>query len=224
MSRDVRAKRLKGRLVLLFAASFAAFVLLALWFVGVFGGNVHEVDPGRYYRSAQLSGDTLARVVRSDHVAGIVNLRGPQPGEPAYESEIQICRQFGIRHADVSMSAYRLPRPEEIAKLLDDLDRMPRPLLVHCRGGADRTGLATALYVHLFDHVPLDQAVQSQLTWRYGHIAFSAAHAMDRFFELYRETSHGQDVRTWIAKTYPPLYERLVRSRAAYVEPPEGKE
>ena len=54
--------------------------------------------------------------------------------------------------------------------------------------------------------MPLDEAESSQLTWRYGHIPFGQAHAMDDFFELYRKTSERLSMREWILKRYLRIY------------------
>ncbi|WP_219928901.1 tyrosine-protein phosphatase [Palleronia abyssalis] len=45
----------------------------------------------------------------------------------------------------------------------------PKPLLIHCRGGADRTGLTCALYVAGIDGRGED-AAEAQLSISYGHI------------------------------------------------------
>jgi protein tyrosine phosphatase (PTP) superfamily phosphohydrolase (DUF442 family) len=191
-----------------YLAALLLCLTLVLWFVGAIGGNVREVDPGRLYRSAQLSGATLERTIRSYKIASIVNLRGKDPGDPSYDSEMSLSKEFSLRHCDISLSAYHLPPPAELAKLLNAFDSMPRPILVHCRGGSDRTGLASTIYENLYEKIPLDQAESSQLTWRYGHLAFTKARAMNQFFDLYRNNSEGLDLRTWIAKVYPALYKK----------------
>lgn len=185
----------------------ATLVLTLLWWVGVLGGNVREVVPGRFYRSAQLSGSTLKNVLVGQGIRSVINLRGPRT-EGFYRSETQVCRELGVAHYDVSLGATHLPKPEEMRRLLDDLDRASRPIMVHCEGGADRAGLAATLYENVYEGVPLDRAESEQLTWRYGHLAFTKSRAMDRFFDLYRQTSAGKGLRSWIESTYPSIYER----------------
>ena len=184
-----------------------AILLALLWWVGVIGGNVREVEAGRFYRSAQLSGSNLKNVLRRYHIRSVVNLRGSNK-KAFYDSEIEVCRDLGIEHFDISMSAYRLPRPQELQDLLTTLDAAPRPTLIHCQQGADRSGLASTIYQSVYEGIPLDKAEQDQLTWRYGHIAFVGTWRLDRFFDLYRQTRDGLGLRTWIEQTYPGVYAR----------------
>ncbi|RYG33140.1 hypothetical protein EON81_18945 [bacterium] len=202
------APRPRGRRWQFVLAIVLTLVLSLLWWVGVFGGNVREVDPGRLYRSAQLTGDTLEGTMRYYRIRSVVNLRGAQPKAEFYRSEMSVSNRLGAEHRDISLSAYTMPPPGELVKVIAAFDQLPRPILVHCRGGSDRTGLVATLYEVICEGRSVDRAERDQLTWRYGHLAFSRSRAMDRFFDLYRETSHGQGLRDWIQTSYPALYAR----------------
>jgi hypothetical protein len=204
VSRSRTNIRLKRTIVAVL--SVLALLLGALRYVGVFGGNVREVVRGELYRSAQLTGPDLDRVLHDHHIRSVVNLRGALTSDRAYRAAVAMCRDEHVRHADVSLSAQRLPPPPELAKLIADFDTLPRPILVHCAGGADRSGLAATLYLTLVRHVPLDEAIAAQLTWRYGHLSFGSAHPMDDFFSMYRRDSHGMPLREWIVRRYPTKY------------------
>ncbi len=199
------------------ALLFVALIAL-LCYIGVLGGNVRVVDPGRVYRSSQLTGNGyeavsarlaghgLEAVLREDHIATVLNLRGGSDRDLRYHDEVAICRLTGADHLDVPFSARHLPSPQTLEALLYAFDHARYPILIHCQAGSDRTGLASTLYVHLYQHVPLDQAEASQLTWRFGHIRVGPTRVMDVFFDLYRETAHGMPMRQWIHDRYPSLY------------------
>lgn len=186
-------------------------VIGALSYVGVFDGNVRVVEPGRVYRSGQLVGSQLVDTLKTNHIRSVVNLRGHLPEDARLRNEWAVCRQMGIAHVDVSMSAGKLPRPQEVRRLLIALETLPRPILIHCAGGADRTGLACTLYVNIYNGVPLDKAQSNQLTWRYGHLSFGSAHPMDDFFDLYRKTGQGMSIREWAIDRYPSVYANLMQ-------------
>lgn len=205
----MRKHRLQIRICVALIA--IGFVLAALSYIGVFNGNVRVVEPNRIYRSAQLKGTKLVEVLKSDHIRSVVNLRGYLPNDPSLRNEMAVCKRMGIKHADVKMSAIRLPKPVEVKKLLNDFDTLPRPILIHCAGGSDRTGLACTLYMNVIKGVPLDQAESSQLTWRYGHISFLKARAMDKFFNLYRHTNCGLSMRKWVIDRYPQVYSTMAK-------------
>ena len=220
----MRKRRRQRRL----SALVLVFMLLTfLCYIGVFGGNVRTVDPGKVYRSAQLTGNrydgvsarlignSLDSVLDSHHIKTVLNLRGGSKSDLYYHDEIQICTDHQVAHVDAPFSARHLPSPDALHKILDTFDHADYPVLIHCQAGSDRTGLASVLYAHLYEHEPLDQAIAEELTWRYGHFRVSNTRKMDEFFDLYKQTGHGQGLREWINTDYPALY--VVR------EPEEAK-
>jgi protein tyrosine phosphatase (PTP) superfamily phosphohydrolase (DUF442 family) len=204
--RPVKAQRKWTRRLLVTLTVMVVCLLLLLWYVGVFGGNLRTVVAGRVYRSAQLTGRNLDTVLDSYGIRTVINLRGGGAQDGWYRSETASCAQRGVDHVDLSISAVRLPPPDELRKLLETFDKARYPVLFHCRGGSDRSGLAGTLYLHLYQGVPLDQAEARQLTWRYGHLSWGQAHPMNDFFDLYRQTSGGLGMREWILTRYPALY------------------
>jgi protein tyrosine/serine phosphatase len=193
-------------------------LVAALWCIGVFGGNVHAIVPGRAYRSAtltglsytgvsaRLAGNDLDSVLRRDHIATVICLRGGSPANDWYREEIEVCNREHAVHEDVPISARSLPPPDAMARLLDIFDHARYPILLHCQGGSDRAGLASTIYANLYGGVPLDRAEADQLTWRYGHIPVDRTRAMDAFFDLYRRDAHGMGLREWILRRYPAAY------------------
>lgn len=222
-----RARPKRGKRFLLGSIFVFLLLIALLWWIGVFGGNVRVVVPGRVYRSAQLTGnnytadtarligDDLNDVLRRYHIRTVINLRGGNMTNDYYRQEITDCRRYGAVHVDISMSAHHLPPPQSLRQLLAAFDSLPYPILFHCQGGADRSGLVGALYLNIYQGVPLQEALRRELTWRYGHFAFTAAGRMNDFFALYQRTSHGLSLRDWINTVYPNLYPKVSRSAAS---------
>jgi protein tyrosine phosphatase (PTP) superfamily phosphohydrolase (DUF442 family) len=181
-------------------------ILLLLWYMGVFGGNVRTVQSRRVYRSAQLTGLHLNTVLDARQIKTVINLRGEAPDAGWYQSELESCMARNIDHVDIAFSAQRLPPPSELNKLISAFDKAQYPILLHCRGGADRSGLSSVIYKTIYEKVPFEQAYKEQLTWRYGHLAWGTAHAMDDFMALYRKDAKQYSLRDWIAKKYPSVY------------------
>lgn len=170
------------------------------------GGNVHAIVPGVAYRCAQLTGRNLDSVLETDHIATVINLRGGTGQNAWYRSELASCAKHGANHIDVDLNGSKLPTPVQIDRLVNTLDSARYPILIHCQAGADRTGLASTLYLNVERNVPLDQAEQQELTWRYGHFSFGATHAMNDFFSLYRRSHGSLTLRQWIWRDYPHAY------------------
>ena len=55
----------------------------------------------------------------------------------------------------------------KLQKLVYILQAAPKPLLVHCKYGADRSGLAAAISIVLSGNKSLD-AMQDQISWQYN--------------------------------------------------------
>ncbi|MCO5732166.1 tyrosine-protein phosphatase [Rhizobium sp. SSA_523] len=164
-------------------------VLLALYLGFLqLGGNFHEVLPGRFYRSAQLSGPAFGRYIETYKIGTIINLRGAKPGAAWYEEELAAARVHGVDHFDFAMSARRELTPDESLQLVALMRRAKGPLLVHCKSGADRTGLASVMYLQQIAGVD-EETAEWQLTPLFGHLnlPFIGAYAMDDTWEQFEK-------------------------------------
>ncbi len=168
----------------------AALLLAALLLASgvVFGlsrweqGNLAEVSPGKVYRSRQLDAGELAAVIRRFGVKSILNLRGHNQGDRWYQDEALIADALGVRLYSVALSAHRDVDSSQVADLLSLLHALPLPILIHCKSGADRTGLVSALYLYEVEGTSLEEAA-GQLSLFYLHlppILGAASSAMDR--------------------------------------------
>jgi protein tyrosine/serine phosphatase len=146
-------------------------------------GNFHTVVAHEVYRAAQPDADDLAGYVRDYGIRSVVNLRGSHPGEAWYDEEVRSSQTLDLTHVDLALSAKRELTDTNIMALQRILQTTPRPLLLHCKSGADRTGLAAAFYLLDVQHMPPPQAA-GQLSWRYGHLPClgNRTVAMDRTF------------------------------------------
>jgi protein tyrosine phosphatase (PTP) superfamily phosphohydrolase (DUF442 family) len=160
---------------LLFALLVGGYLVLRV--------NFHTVRAGEIYRSAQPSAGDLREMADDYGIRSVVNLRGPNPDERWYRQEVAASRALGLRHYDVSMRAYELPRIRELLKLVDILETAPRPLLLHCEMGADRSGFASALALILDRSGSLKSALR-QFSWRY--LVYHDDTVGKQFFERYK--------------------------------------
>lgn len=167
-----------------------AIVAVPLVFLTYFGvlqlmGNFHEVIPGQLYRSNQPSASQISSYVKDHGIKTIINLRGENEKSAWYRRETAASETLGITHIDFGMSAHKQLTMERVAALVQIMRDAPKPILIHCQSGADRTGLASAIYASLV--AGLDEGTaESQLSIRFGHLGipyFSSAYAMDRTWE-----------------------------------------
>ncbi|MDA8214188.1 MAG: dual specificity protein phosphatase family protein [Nitrospiraceae bacterium] len=145
-------------------------------------GNFHPITPGEAYRSAQLDRDELEYYIKKYNIRSILNLRGENPDKSWYKEEMEISKEQNVKHYDIALAASRELTNEEVQKLMGIFKSSPRPILIHCQGGADRSGLAAAMWKVIVDKEPKSEAGK-QLSILYGHLPMGKATAMDRFFE-----------------------------------------
>lgn len=187
------------------------------------GFNFHTVIPRELYRCAQPSEGDLERLVRDYGVRTVVNLRGRLDGADWYEEESRACQRLGVSNEVLTMSATRLPARHEVRRLIEILDRAERPIVLHCRQGADRTGLATAIAMLLRDNVAYADA-KASLGLRCGHWPIGPTANLSGFFDEYEgwlaSRKHTPELfREWVNNHYtagPSSYEILscVRQQA----------
>ena len=168
-------------------------VLRILW------KNFHRLDD-EVWRSNHPSPKMLRRLRDKAGLRTVVNLRGAA-GHAAYLFEREACDALGIEMIDLHMSAHHPPPRATLVALIDILRTAPRPMLIHCKSGADRTGLAAAPYLPILKGVPLEKA-RRQLHWRFLHFRNGTAGVQDFFFDHYLATADGMPLEDWIRTRY----------------------
>jgi protein tyrosine/serine phosphatase len=173
--------------------------------------NQHAVGK-RAWRSAQPAPHNIRSLARKG-LRTIVNLRGPL-AIGSYWLEQEACRRYGIKLVDFKMRSRGAPRHAELLGIRDLIEQIEYPALMHCKSGADRAGLVSALYLHVKDGVPLDQAKQ-ELSLRYGHIRQANTGVLDYFLERYLHDTATRPMPffDWVEKIYDP--DELTRSYRA---------
>ncbi len=187
-----------------------AVVATAIFHKPLFQGNLGVVEPGKVYRSAQPKAN-LAALIEEVQPASILNLRGGSPADAWYAAEVAACQKNGIDFYDLPMSATERPARSDLLKLLDLLDRCRYPLLVHCKAGSDRTGLAVGLYWMSQRDLEPEPARSSFTIW-HGHVPlFGPERLHEPFFEYEQWLAeNGQKhsaslLRRWVEQEYQDL-------------------
>ncbi len=169
-------------------------------FMRPFFNRPQELVPG-IWRSNQPTPARLRRMARRHGLKTVLNLRG-ESARGAYVLERRTCEALGLRLVDLHLASRRPPRREQIRALLQVLATAEKPLLLHCKSGADRAGLVSALILHL--HGEDDQAVRAQLSLRYLHLRQAQTgvldHFLDEFLAWHAET--GDALAEWIERDY----------------------
>jgi protein tyrosine/serine phosphatase len=164
--------------------------------------NRHRLGE-RAWRSAQPAPHQIRAMARQG-IRTIVNLRGERRCG-SYRLEKSACERYGITLVNFHIRGRRAPSREEIKATIELFERVEYPMLIHCKSGADRTGLISTLYRFLREGVPLAEA-RRQLSLGYGYLRHSRSGILDLFFTSYLEDDQRRPVSfvDWVDKVYDP--------------------
>ena len=165
--------------------------------------NLHDVGGGAW-RSNQPNPERIAAFAKMG-IKTIINLRGTA-NLSHHLLEKEACKTHGIALESLAFSARRVAPKEEYLALLDLFDTCARPFVIHCKSGADRTGLAAAFFLLHGENKTIEEA-QGQLSLRYLHLKWSRAGILDLILETYASDlkAHGaMPVRDWLQNHYDP--------------------
>ncbi len=163
--------------------------------------NLHQISP-EMYRANQPSPEHIRRYASELGLKTIINLRGKSP-KGYYLLEKEACEQNGIELVDFQVFSRDTPTPELILGARDLFDRIAYPALMHCKSGADRAGIASVLYMHFRQNLPIREA-KEQLSFKYLHIRAGKTGILDFIFDRYLETGEpkGLSFSDWVVTTY----------------------
>ncbi len=118
-------------------------------------GNAKRVSE-QLSAAGQLTPDQLQQAEQQGFKS-VLNLRSP--GEAGYLSdEQQQSEAAGLQYASVPLTPSE-PNQELVEKALQEIERLPKPVLVHCGAGA-RAGAIALIATAVQDNLTYEQIVQ----------------------------------------------------------------
>ena len=165
--------------------------------------NFHWIEPCEAARSAQAYAGFLPRFLRAHRIKAIINLRGSNPAHLWWKYETRVCRKLGVVHRDSKLNSRQLPSRPMLVDLLDAFDSVPRPFLIKCSGGQDRTAFAAALFLlHRGGWSALARAEKQFAGWPYLHWPRRKQRWHKLFPAFAGESSAGKPLRGWLETSY----------------------
>lgn len=186
---------------------------LGRWQGRLYGATLDHGLLRRWWRN---EGQIAEGLYRSNHPSahalttwkarGIIDVISLRPASGAvHEFEAEACAALGLRLHNAPLAARRAPRVQALMMLLDTLDEIERPALIHCKSGADRTGLAAAIWAIHVEGRSVEEARRA-LNLRHLHFKWSETGVLDRFLDAYAERVQAGSIelRRWIRDEYNP--------------------
>ncbi|MBD0276161.1 MAG: tyrosine-protein phosphatase [Acetobacteraceae bacterium] len=164
--------------------------------------NWAAVEEGRLYRSNHPLPWQLRQAARRFGLRTVINLRGERTRCGSDRLGRAEAAALGLAHVDAPFESRGAPHRDRVLRLAEIYRAMEEPALIHCKSGADRTGLAAGIWLLLQGRPP--EAAAAQLSLRYGHVRQGRTGILDAFFRLYAE-AHGRQGKPfldWVRDDY----------------------
>ena len=162
--------------------------------------NHHEIAPG-VYRSNQPTHERFVKL-KEMGIKTILNLRG-DGGAAHYLVEEESCRQLGLTLVSTTLQARAAGSRENILATIQAMKSAERPMVMHCKSGADRAGFASAIYLIEIEGRPVAEAMK-MLSLRFIHLKWSKTGILDYILRCYelRTARDPISFENWIATEY----------------------
>ena len=134
----------------------------------------------------------------------VVNLRGENIiGSNLLSTEA--CEKYGLKQVYFRALSRAAPDKAMLHEAATLFENIEYPAMFHCKSGADRAGLMSALYVLIHEKRPVEEA-QKELNWRFGHFRRARTGVLDFFLETYRQAQQetGIEFFEWVDTVYDP--------------------
>ena len=176
------------------------FHLMDHAFLRVFWNNFHKVSDD-VYRANQPSPSHL-KSYKNKGIKAVLNLRGfSQQSYALFEEDS--CKKLGLKLISIPLSSSSAPPPEKLLEIIGIMEKIPKPFVLHCKSGADRAGLVSALYLIVIKNLSVAEA-KKQLSFKFLHLDFTKTGILDYIFDVFSERLKMGDVDFiyWLKKEY----------------------
>jgi protein tyrosine phosphatase (PTP) superfamily phosphohydrolase (DUF442 family) len=131
----------------------------------------------------------------------IISLRNP--GDTPSLLEQEACAELGLRLIHMPLSARSAPRRDRMLGLIDLFDEIEKPFVMHCKSGADRASLASAIYLLTQENAPVAEA-RKMLSARFIHFKWTKTGILDHILDSYeaRNATRPISFRDWLEQDY----------------------
>ena len=127
---------------------------------GAYPKNFHKVNDD-ICRSGQPDADEMGFLAASEGIRSVLNLRDNH-------DDADEVGTLDIARFDIPLSAGSITE-DDLVRILQTVKRAPKPVLIHCWHGSDRTGAAVAACRIVFEGWTVEQAISELMTPEYGH-------------------------------------------------------
>lgn len=162
--------------------------------------NFDQIAPG-VYRSNQPGHWRLKRY-RAMGIKTVLYLRASSE-KWAFHFERESLDSLGMTMISAPLHSRSAPTRDAVQSLIAAFRSIDKPFLMHCKSGADRAGLASAIYLMVILGKDVN-AARRMLSPRYIHLRFTKTGVLDLMLDHYdaRNTASPISFEDWIDREY----------------------
>ncbi len=150
-------------------------------FLRIFWTNFWPVAPG-VWRSNQPTHARFEKYAAMG-IKTVINLRG-EDKHAHYLFERESVDALGMTLVNAKLWARNAAPRKAILGVIEALRQAEKPMMFHCKSGADRAGFVAAVYLIVFEGTPVAEA-KKQLGLKYIHLDFTKTGIQDYILDLY---------------------------------------
>lgn len=128
--------------------------------------NFHKVNEN-LYRSGQPDEDEFESLHTFNGIRSVLNLRENNSDKDEIDA-VNKRWNHAITLYEIPLDTGKITE-EDLYKILTVIRDAPKPLLIHCWHGSDRTGCAVAAYRIVFENWSVEDAISELMKPEYGH-------------------------------------------------------
>lgn len=162
--------------------------------------NFFEIAPG-VYRSNHPGPRRLKRY-HDMGITSVLTLRGKER-YAHYLFEEETCRKLGMKLYITKLWARNATNRDRLVAVLDTIREIEKPFVFHCKSGADRAGIVSAMYLMVFENVPVEEA-KKQLGVKYLHLKWTKTGVQDFILDVYEARKNQEPIgfEDWLKTEY----------------------
>ncbi|SEQ36303.1 fused DSP-PTPase phosphatase/NAD kinase-like protein [Thalassovita taeanensis] len=164
--------------------------------------NFFQIAPG-VYRSNHPTHERLEDYAAMG-IKSVLNLRGTAR-HARYLFEKESCDALGMTMVNIPLHARKAAPRENLLQVIEAFRTIDRPFMMHCKSGADRAGLASAMYLMVIEGQPVEEA-RKMLSVKYLHLKWSKTGVLDYMLDVYAARNARDPVgfEQWVTTEYDP--------------------
>lgn len=165
--------------------------------------NFFQIAPG-VYRSNHPGPARLKRY-KALGIKSVLTLRGEEKFAH-FLFEKEACEKLGLKLHITKLWARNATNRVRLLDVLDTIRQIEKPFVFHCKSGADRAGIVSAMYLMVFEDVPVEEA-RKQLGLKYLHMKWTRTGVQDYILDIYEARKNAEPIgfEDWLKTEYRAL-------------------